>query len=255
MDDTNRQRRLKDSLGQHASVPKYNSQPHAGLVGSGRSDRFHLSTSTSPQTPRTLGANAGYNYYQEPSNSFSSSANMNAYGSEYGQDGRQQSQQNFGSYNTAAMMYSVAQPSPQTPVYDTQQQFGTRQSAALSMMTPDVTSSYFGTDPSSTSASSIQQPTQGANTSNSVYQPHNSALTYAANMSGVGGVQQAPGSADVSINEDAEFSENALEEKWITYQRQLSTVFQDITSGTLESASETLLTISDWLLSQVVDLG
>lgn len=74
-------------------------------------------------------------------------------------------------------------------------------------------------------------------------------------MSGVNTVQQTPTNADVSMTEENEYSDGALEEKWINYQRQLGSVFQDILSGSLESASETLISISGWLLSQVVDLG
>lgn len=149
---------------------------------------------------------------------------MSAYGSEYGQDGRQQPQQNFGGYNTAAMMYNVAQPSAQTPVYDAQQ-FGSRQPAAMPMMAPDVASTYFNTDATNPSSSNLQH---SAGSSTGVYQQ---TSNYTNSMSGVGTVQQTTGSADVSMNEDPEYSDGALEEKWLSYQRQLGTVFQDITIG------------------------
>ena len=255
MDDHTRHRRLNDSLGHHASNSKYTPQPSSGLpVSSGRGDRFHMASNTSPQTPRTMGTGTNYSsYYQEPTNSFTSSTNMSAYGSDYGQDGRQQSHQSFGSYNPTAMMYSgVAQPNPQTPVYDAQQ-FGSRQSAALSMMTPDVTSTYFGTEPASTSAPGLQH--SATNPASGIYQQQSGTVNYSANLPGVSGAQQAPGSADVSVNEEPEYSEGALEEKWLAYQQKLGAVFQNILNGALQEASETLLTISDWLLSQVVDLG
>ncbi|KAH7303613.1 hypothetical protein B0I35DRAFT_498091 [Stachybotrys elegans] len=48
-------------------------------------------------------------------------------------------------------------------------------------------------------------------------------------------------------------------EKWLNYQRQLErqlgAVFEDISRGSLENASDTLLEISNQLLSQVDDLG
>jgi hypothetical protein len=66
---------------------------------------------------------------------------------------------------------------------------------------------------------------------------------------------QATASADVSMTEDHEYAEGALEEKWVSYQRQLGSIFQDIFNGSLESASETLLSVTSWLLSQVADLG
>ena len=80
-------------------------------------------------------------------------------------------------------------------------------------------------------------------------------MGYSSNMPSGSAVHQTPGSADVSMAEEADYSDGALEEKWINYQRQLATVFQDVSRGSLHSASETVLTISNWLLSQVADLG
>lgn len=57
------------------------------------------------------------------------------------------------------------------------------------------------------------------------------------------------------MTEENDYADGALEEKWVNYQRQLGTIFQDIASGSLEAASETLLGISAWLLTQVKDLG
>jgi hypothetical protein len=179
---------------------------------------------------------------------------MTGYGSDYNQDGRQHSQ-SFGGYNTAAIMYNVAQSNTQTPVYDGQQ-FGSRQPAAIHMITPDVTSTYFGTDAANASSSSLNPPAHSSGSSTGLYQQKPS-INYTSNMPSVGTMQQqVQGSADVSINEeDVENSDGALEEKWHNYQRQLATIFQDIANGSLDSASETLLTISNWLLSQVSDLG
>ncbi|KAM0558463.1 hypothetical protein ACHAPJ_004653 [Fusarium lateritium] len=177
-----------------------------------------------------------------------------AYGSEYGQDSRQQSQ-SFGGYGAAAtMMYNVAQPSAQNPVYDAQQ-FSSRQPAAMQMMTPDVASTYFGSETGSSGGPSLQHSAQGASGSANVYQQSN-ALNYASNsMSSVSAMPQATASADVSMTDDHDYAEGALEEKWVSYQRQLATIFQEIVSGSLESASETLLSVTSWLLSQVADLG
>ncbi|VUC34963.1 unnamed protein product [Clonostachys rosea] len=259
MDDPNRQRRLNDSVSQQ-NVPnsRYASQSSRAVAGAAHAERFRSATANSPQTPRALAGNSGYSSYYPDSNAAFSSTNlpstaMGTYGSEYAHDGRQQSQ-GFGNYNTAAMMYNVAQPNSQAPVYDAQQ-FGPRQTAAMQMMPPDVASTYFGADAAANpSASGLQQP---ASSSTGVYQ-QSPSMNYASSMPGVSAVQQAAANADVSMNEDNntnEFSDGALEEKWISYQRQLGSVFQDILSGSLENASETLLTISGWLLSQVVDLG
>lgn len=204
-----------------------------------------------------MGADGNYsNYYSEPSASFST-ANMPgtaiAYGSGYGHDSRQQ--QGFGGYGTAAtMMYNVAQPNPQNPVYDAQH-FSSRQPAAMQMMTPEVASTYFGSETGNAAGPSLHQSTQSSSGSANVYQQSN-AMSYASNsMSSVGAMPQATASADVSMTEDHEYAEGALEEKWVSYQRQLGSIFQDIFNGSLESASETLLSVTSWLLSQVADLG
>lgn len=179
-------------------------------------------------------------------------AAIGGYGSDYSQDGRQHSQ-SFAGYNTAAMMYNVPQPNTQAPVYDAQQ-LGSRQPTAMQMMTPDVTSTYFGPDAANASASSLHASAHTSNSSTSVYQ-QNQPMNYTSNMPSVAPVQPAQASAEGSMNEDPEYSDGALAEKWHDYQRQLATIFQDIASGSLDSASETLLIISNWLLSQVADLG
>lgn len=261
MDDPNRLRRQNEPPVHQTSNQRFAihdpSQQRRSVAG-GSNERYRpapINTSSSPA--RGMGGAGNYGaYYQEPTQSFST-ANMPAaamaYGSEYGADSRQPTQA-FGGYgNAATMMYNVAQPSTQTPVYDAQQ-FGTRQSAAMQMMTPDVASTYFGSEAGSTGGPGLQQPAQGSGASANVYQ-QNTPMSYAGNMSSVSAMQQTPASADVSMNDDHEYAEGALEEKWVNYQRQLGTIFQEIVNGSLESASETLLSVSSWLLTQVADLG
>ncbi|KAG7402444.1 hypothetical protein Forpi1262_v018953 [Fusarium oxysporum f. sp. raphani] len=176
-----------------------------------------------------------------------------AYGSEYGHDSRRT--QGFGDYSTAATaMYNVGQPSTQKTVYDAQQ-FSSRQPAAMQMMPPDIASRYFGSETGASAGPSPQQPAQGSSGSANVYQQSN-AMNYASNsMSSESAMPQATNTADVSMTEDHDYAEGALEEKWVSYQRQLASIFQEIVNGTLESASETLLSLTSWLLSQVADLG
>ena len=149
-------------------------------------------------------------------------------------------------------MYNVPNPSPQTSVYDAQQ-FAQRQPAAMQIMTPDVTSAYFSAETGSGSTANIQQPAQGPAVTANVYQ-HTPSMSYGS-MSGVNTVQQPSSSADVSMGEDQAYADGALQEKWNNYQRQLGTVFQDIVNDSLANASEKLLGVSNWLLSQVTDLG
>uniref|UniRef100_A0A8H7NGS4 Uncharacterized protein n=1 Tax=Bionectria ochroleuca TaxID=29856 RepID=A0A8H7NGS4_BIOOC len=230
MDDPNRQRRLNDSVSQQ-NVPnsRYASQSSRAVAGAAHAERFRSAPVNSPQTPRALAGNAGYSSYYPDSNTPFPATNipstaMGTYGSEYAHDGRQQSQ-GFGNYNTAAIMYNVAQPNSQAPVYDAQQ-FGSRQTAAMQMMPPDVASTYFGADAAANpSASGLQQPAPGTSSSAGVYQ-QSPSMNYASTMPGVSAVQQAAANADVSINEDTnttnEFSDGALEEKWISIKDRLT---------------------------------
>ncbi|UKZ83575.1 hypothetical protein TrVFT333_011384 [Trichoderma virens FT-333] len=176
-----------------------------------------------------------------------------AYGSEYGADSRPQTQ-GFGGYNTGMMMYNVPQPNTQTPVYDAQQ-FGQRQQAAMQMMAPDVTSTYFNPEAGSAAAASMQHPSQGSSASAGVYQ-QSQPMNYAGGMPATGAMQQTSGAAESAMGEGQEdYATSGLQEKWQNYQRQLGSVFQDISSVSLERAAETLLNISGWLLTQVAELG
>ncbi|EGU72412.1 hypothetical protein FOPG_17878 [Fusarium oxysporum f. sp. conglutinans race 2 54008] len=173
-----------------------------------------------------------------------------AYGSESGHDSRQT--QGFSGYSTAAtMMYNVGQPSTQNDA----QQFSSRQPATMQMMPPDVASSYFGSETGASAGSSLQQPAQGSSGSANVYQQRNAMNDASNSMYSVRAMRQATSTADVSMRDDHDYAEGALEEKWVSYQRQLGSIFQKIVNGSLESASETLLSVTSWLLSQVADLG
>jgi hypothetical protein len=46
-----------------------------------------------------------------------------------------------------------------------------------------------------------------------------------------------------------------LDEAYASYQSALREIFQNVRNGGLETASESLLGVSDWLLSHVVELG
>ncbi|KAL7797491.1 hypothetical protein V8C37DRAFT_369654 [Trichoderma ceciliae] len=258
MDNPNQHRRQNDPPTHHAPTQRYSVQ---GSVG-GSSERYRTAPLASPSTPRGLGGAPAYStYYQEPTAAFSTPANMPttalAYGSEYGADSRPQTQ-GFGGYNAGMMMYNVPQPNTQTPVYEAQQ-FGQRQQAAMQMMAPDVTSTYFSPESGSAAAAaaaaaSMQHPNQGASASAGVYQQSQS-MNYASGMPATGAMQQTSGTADSAMGEGQDYTASGLQEKWLNYQRQLGSVFQDISSISLERAAETLLHVSSWLLTQVAELG
>ncbi|KAK8924599.1 hypothetical protein VCV18_005020 [Metarhizium anisopliae] len=174
------------------------------------------------------------------------SSTLLAYGSDYGSDTRTQTP-GLGGYNASMMMYNVPpHTAAQQAVYDTQQ-FTPRQHAAMQMMPSDVASSYFVSDTSGGAATSLQASGQGSSTS---YQHQNTGIGYPSSMSEL---QQSGGAnAGMSASRDAD---DAIALKWSSYQRQLGTVFRDVSDGQLERASSTLLELSKWLLPQVPQLG
>ncbi|POR33345.1 Uncharacterized protein TPAR_06474 [Tolypocladium paradoxum] len=258
MDDPSRRRRQNEPPVHHASNPRNPPQVPSPHSASERYRPAPLNT-TSPSTPRSIGVAGNYSsYYQEPQAAFSTpnlSATAMAYGSEYGSDTRTQGQ-GFGSYNAGMMMYNVAHPSTQTPVYDAQQ-FTQRQQAAMQMMAPDVASTYFSSEAGATATPGMQHSAQSSSASSGVYQQHTAPLNYAGSMSSVHTMQQQqpPTGASAAVSEDHDYHDAALAEKWVDYQRQLGAVFQDVKNGSLERASETLLSLSNWLLTRVADLG
>ncbi|UNI19097.1 hypothetical protein JDV02_005313 [Purpureocillium takamizusanense] len=258
MDDPSRRRRQNEAPARHTSNLRYPHQDpitHSSAIAGGTSERFRPAPlATDPSTPRSMGVANNYSsYYQESQTAFSTpnmSTTAMSYGQDYGPDSRGQNQ-GFGSYSAGMMMYNVAQPS--TPVYDTQQ-FAQRQQAAMQMMTSDVASTYFGSsDAGSAPSSSLQQASGHGSSSSGLYQQSNAPVGYGGGISNVTAMQQP--AAGVGASENHEYHDTGLEEKWMNYQRQLGTVFQDVKAGSLESAAETLLSLSNWLLTQVADLG
>jgi hypothetical protein len=56
--------------------------------------------------------------------------------------------------------------------------------------------------------------------------------------------------------EDQEYpATSGLDEAYASYQSALKEIFQNVKSGILQAASESLLNVSDWLLSHVTELG
>ncbi|KEZ39633.1 hypothetical protein SAPIO_CDS9561 [Scedosporium apiospermum] len=203
---------------------------------------------------RGLGGTSGYGgYYQDSASAFPgtglSQAAMPYQSADYSHDTRQQ--QTFGAYNPN-MMYPVSQTGAQNP-YDTSQQFQGRQGGAMSMM-PSEVPQYFQSDTGSGATASALPAAQ----SSSAYQQQQQMPTFSGAVPSVGaglGSSQAT-TAGVGVEEsDYATAGPGMEERWADYQTRLATVFQDIRSGSLKRASETLLGVSNWLLTQVVDLG
>lgn len=211
------------------------------------------------------GGSASYStYYQEPSATAFSTSAMPQGGmgyhhtpTDYGQTDSRQTQSFAGTYNPTAIMYNVPQAAgPQsTGVYDTSQQFSSRQPAGLQMMTTDVAAPYFSSEPTNPATASAMQAQTASSGGPQVYQQpglQNYSTSGMATMGGMAG--QSSSTSDVRMEEEYPAPEG-LDAAYASYQSALKAIFQSIHDGALASASESLLNVSDWLLGHVAELG
>ncbi|KAK3940817.1 hypothetical protein QBC46DRAFT_341173 [Diplogelasinospora grovesii] len=272
MDNNRGQRRPNDTTLHAASNPAYQQalrdplqhhQQQRRTYANPSGERYRpASINTSPSgAVRGMGASAGYSgYYPEPAATGFGPTSMpqGAMGyhpsTDFGQADARQTQSFAGSYNPTAMMYNVPQAAgaQSAAVYDTSQQFPSRQPAALQMMTTDVAAPYFSSEPTNTA---------GQATSSSASQVYQQAglQSYSAGggMAAMGGMATqpaAPTQADVSMEEEYPVPAD-LEQTYTSFLSELNVVFQQIRSGKLSPASESLLHISGWLLTNVAELG
>lgn len=174
----------------------------------------------------------------------------------YGQADSRQAQ-SFGGTYTPAMMYNVQQTAgPQSgAVYDASQQFSSRQAAGLPMMATDVTAPYFPSEPANTAATSTLQAQAASSNTPQVYQQPSLHGYATSSMAAIGGMTtQTTPAGDVRMEEEYPAA-GGLDEAYASYQSALKEIFQNIRNGVLAAASESLLNVSDWLLSHVVELG
>ncbi|KAI1138921.1 hypothetical protein F5Y05DRAFT_355347 [Hypoxylon sp. FL0543] len=263
MDDHGRRRRPNEppiNAPSNSRYPVHDPNAQGRSYGASGPDRYRPAPlNTSPTAARGIGGTAAYSgYYQEPATAFSTAMPQNAmpYQSEYAQDTRQT--QSFGTYNTP-MMYNVPQASAQGAVYDTTQQFPSRQPAALQMLQTDVAAPYFPSEPTNTGTASTLQSHAGSSSTSAVYQQSPAGQrtmlqNYSSGIAPLGSMAQT--STPEQAIEEPEFSQNAeMTEAYQHYQTALREVFTNIRNGVLQVASESLLNISEWLLSKVVELG
>jgi len=176
---------------------------------------------------------------------------------DYGQADTRQTQGFTSAYNPTTMIYNVPQATgPQsTAVYDTSQQFSSRQPAGLQMMTTDVAAPYFPGEPTNTATASALQSQAGSSSASQVYQQSGLQNYSTSGMASMGGMASQSSSAqDVRMEEEYSAPEG-LDAAYASYQSALKAIFQNIHDGALASASESLLSVSEWLLSHVSELG
>ena len=271
MEDNRGQRRQNEPPIHGASNPRYHQSLHdstqqrrsfAGAQG----DRYRTTplTSSPSGAARGMSGSAGYSgYYQEPSaagfptTAMPQGAMSYHHGpSDYGQPDTRQTQGFASTYNPNALMYNVPQGAgPQsTTVYDTSQQFPQRQPATLQMMATDVTAPYFSSEPTNTAAATALQAQTGPSNAQ-VYGQSNMPSYSSGGMTGMGGMNaQASSTSDVRMEDDYPAG-GTLDHAYASYQTALKEIFQNIQNGVLATASDSLIRVSDWLLSHVADLG
>lgn len=250
MEDNNNRRRQNE-----APVPQYSSsnprypaeQAQGRAYGSTPSDRYRPSPVSTPQQTSAAragigGTSAAYGYYPEAAPSYTTPIPTNTmqYQAEYAQDQRQQP--GYTAYNPN-LMYGVNQQAQQNTVYDTAQQFQTRQAAPMQMLS-EAAAPYYAGEPSSASGAPVLQH-QGSSTPSNAYQP--ALQGYSGNIN-IAAMDAAPGHTD-----DAEAG--GLDEAYTAYQDALKQIFYSIQDSRLIEASTSVLDVSDWLLSNVSRLG
>ena len=291
MDDHFRRRRQNEHAMRPPSDPRYHqpgqdaSQRHYQQSGSSSNDRQRI-PSGGGRVISGSGASAGYGgYYQDTTEgSFPTGTGLSHGAMGFAQqttDYTQDARQNFaGAYNP---LYGVQQAGAQNTVFDTTQSFGSRQHSGIPMMTADVASSapYFASDSTGAAAAAAAALHAHGGQSSSVYQHHQASSdsrssvvgggyggSMGATLSSTGGsglASQPPQASALHLEASSSTAGAAApsgsrdyaetNESFASYQRNLKDVFKNIKNGALVPASETLLGISDWLLTRVESLG
>lgn len=273
MDDNRGQRRQNEPPLHGASNPRYHQALHESTqqrrsFAGAQGERYRPAPlNASPSgAGRGMGGSASYSgYYPEPgATAFSASAipqgamSYHHSAGDYGQTDTRQTQSFTGTYNPTAMMYNVQQAAgPQSAaVYDTSQQFSSRQPAGLQMMATDVAAPYFPSEPTNTATASSMQGQTASSNGPQVYQQPSLQSYSASSMAALGQMPAQPAStSDVRMDDDYPGATSGLDQAYASYQSALKEIFRNIRSGILSTASDSLLSVSDWLLSHVTDLG
>lgn len=268
MDDSNTRRRQNDPPVQGMQNPRFplqDSTPSRRSMAGSATERFRPASLDTSASRGMQGAGNYGGYYQDSASGFPGAglaqSAMSYQQADYSQDARHS--HNFGAYNPN-MMYPVGQTGPQNP-YDAAQQFQGRQPAPMPMMAGNVPQ-YFQSDASAAAAavaataSTIPagQAAGAATPSSAIYPQQPQIPGFSASLPSLGGGAGAsqPGDKTMAVD-DPEYSASGtgMEERWADYQNRLAGVFQNIQSADLRRARESLLGVSNWLLTQVVDLG
>jgi hypothetical protein len=124
------------------------------------------------------------------------------------------------------------------------------------MMATDVTGAYFQNEPTNAAATSNLQAQTGSSSTSQVYQQPGMHGYSTGSIATIGGMAaQTTPATDARMEEEYPGGGSAPDVSYGNYQTALKEIFQNIQNGVLAPASESLLQISEWLLSHVVELG
>ncbi|KAK2591169.1 hypothetical protein QQS21_011145 [Conoideocrella luteorostrata] len=155
---------------------------------------------------------------------------LTTYGTNYGNDASTRTS-SFGDYNAGMMMNHLPpRTEAEQAAYNTQE-FTQRHYAVMEMMPPLLPSGYF------TSDTSCYRQNTGMGQLNTMFE------------------LKQPSGVNPEILGSRHADVGATASMWSNYRRQLGTVFRDVADGQLERASGTMLELSQWLLTRVVELG
>ena len=191
-------------------------------------------------------------YYQPPAAAFSPAMphKTTSYHSEY----EQVTPQAHDIRAHPSPIYNAPQMRVQSTVYDTNQLFPLWQSTALRRPT-DTVASYFLNEPASTGTAPTlpaQAISSGASKADSPGPAEESAVLDVQGSdvptSGMSPASEPPEEQDYPTSTE-------MDEAYEQYQKTIKEGFTNIRNGVLASASESLLAVSDWLLSKVTELG
>ena len=126
-------------------------------------------------------------------------------------------------------------------------------------MPTDVSAPYFPSEPANTTAASSLQAQTATSSASSLYQPttadQRSLLqNYPSGIPSIGGMSQT-NATDPDMEDEQEYETPEMGEAYERYQITLKEIFTSIKAGNLSSASESLASVSEWLLTKVSALG
>lgn len=246
----------------HPRYPVQGSNAHripysAGAGAPGRYPPVPLNMS--PLAARGIDGTVAYGgCYQEPATTFLTAMPQNTmpYRSEYEPILRQT--QPFNACDSS-FMYNIPQTNVQDTVYDMSQQIPPRPPTALQIMPRDIVTSCFLSEPLNTGTTLTLQAQANSSSTSEAYQKNladqRAMLPQSSSITSISGVSQ-PASALEQVMEEQDYS-NSTEASvaYEQYQTALKEIFTNIRNGALVFASESLLMISNWLLSKVTELG